>query len=204
VTRLWALALSVSLLLLACKEPPSSSHVPLSERASTRTLEQIPSRPVTGSIRGAAFVMAQARVRVVTMPGRERTDVLLSDVPIERCCLPLATGGRRVWLRIPGARKLDGSPLRAELGETATVSVHYELRVGGQWLGHEGGAALFSLRAAGFGKYEGALWTCFDDAQKSCVSGRFTASECRSELDVDDNVWGAARLDSKYPDKLPR
>jgi len=191
-------------LLLACQEPEASSHVPLAEKAASHTLEQIPERPVSGTLEGAAFRSVDARVRQVTMRGRERVDVLLSDIPIERCGLPLGTGGRRVWLRLPGKPTLDGSPLRVEVGQASPLSTHYELRKRGAWLGHEGGAALLSLRAAGFGKYQGVLWTCFDDPHKSCVSGRFTASECRSELDVDDDVWGAARLGAQYPEKHPR
>jgi len=194
--RLWVLAL-----LLGCNQPPRTTHVSLVEKAATHTLAQIPAQAVGGKLRGAPFSGSDARVRVVTMPGRERVDLLLSDIPIPRCGLPLATRGRRVWVRLPGQPKLDGSPLRAELGETKLLSTHYEALVDGQWLGHEGGAVLLSLRATGFGKYGGALWTCFDDAQESCVSGRFNASECRSELDVDDDVWGAARLGAKYPEK---
>jgi hypothetical protein len=198
----WLLCLALA--LCGCNEPPISLHKALSVKAADRTLEQIPAHQVTGTVYGAPFQAADARVRVQTMPGRQRLDLLLSDIPIERCGLPLASKGRRVWLRLPGTPKLDGSPLRAELGQTDLASTHYELLIGGQWLGHAGGAVLLGLRASGFGRYAGALWTCFDDDKRSCVTGRFEATACRSELDVDDDVWGSARLDGKYPERSSR
>jgi hypothetical protein len=206
-----ALLLSVaalSLTALACGKPPLSSHGGPTGRAADKQLIDIPATTVSGKVHGREFKLVDARVRVETMRGRERVDVLLSDSSIKRCGLPLATHDRRVWLRWQGKPVLDGTPVRVEVGRESSkrpngsaspLSAHYETLVDGQWLGHGGGAALLSLRDEGFGKYKGAVWVCFDDAEHSCVSGQFEARACRSELDVDDSVWGAARLDAKYP-----
>ncbi|HEX7477449.1 MAG TPA: hypothetical protein VF331_06560 [Polyangiales bacterium] len=186
-------------LAVGCGKIPVSPHAPLAARAADKQLTDIPAAPVAGKINGAAFKVADARVRIITMEGRERVDILLSDSKIERCGLPLATHDRRVWLRWPGKHVLDGAPIRVEVGQKGPISVHYEQPEDRLWLGHGGGAALLSVRDDGFGAYKGAVWACFDDTEHSCVSGQFEATACRSELNVDDSVWGSARLDAKYP-----
>ncbi len=205
--RAWALLglwSACAALQPACQARPTSQHVALAARAADKQLEDIPTTAVSGTVAGRAFHAADVRVRIITMPGRERVDVLLSETAIKRCGLPLATEDRRVWLRWPGKPVLDGTAVRSELGAKGPLSAHYELIVDKQWMGHGGGAALLSLQDAGFGKYKGALWVCFDDAQRSCVAGSFEARACRSELDVDDSVWGAARLDSTYAEPRPQ
>ncbi len=187
---------------LGCSEAPYAEHRPLSVRAASKELKDIGDGVVSGKLYGTAFTLAEARVRVETMPGRERVDLLLADAPIARCGLPIANDKRRVWLRWKGKPTLDGTPIRVELDDkNSPLSVHYEVPVKELWLSHGGGVALLSLRDRGFGDYTGQVWVCFDDKQESCLSGTFKATQCRSELDVDDSVWGAARLDDSYPTK---
>jgi hypothetical protein len=191
--------------LFACKEPLRSAHHPLAERAATHQLDAIEGDRVHGSLRGQPFEATHAYVRVVTMQGRERVDLLLSERPIEHCGASMARPGRRAWLRLPGTPRLDGRAMRVEAdadARKAPLTTHYELPSDRGILAHGGGAALLSLRDTGFGRYRGALWTCFDDGEGSCLTGRFEASACRSELDVDDSVWGASRLDPAYPARM--
>jgi len=195
------------MLLGACKEPLRSAHHPLAERAAAREPAAIEGERVTGKLRGEGFDARHAYVRVVEMEGRERVDVLFSEQPIQHCGIPMARPERRVWLRIPGKPAFDGSALRVEANAEpggAALTTHYELPTPEGILAHGGGAALLTLADDGFRRYRGALWTCFDDGQGSCVSGRFEAVACRSELDVDDSVWGASRLDPAYPTQEPR
>lgn len=197
-----ARGIALILAITACNAPPTSGPHPLAARASAKTLTDIPATPLAGTLRGKPFKLADARVRIEARAGRERVDVYLSETPIERCGLPLARHGRRVWLRLPGTPTLDGAELRVEAGKPGPFEPHYEVELDGRWLGHGGGAALLSLKSEGFRKYAGQLWACFDDGLDSCVAGRFEASGCRSELDVDDSVWGAAHLESKQAAQL--
>jgi hypothetical protein len=195
LTLLWLCA--TWLASTACNPPPTSGPHPLAARAATKKLADVPTTSLAGTLRGKPFKLADARVRIETRAGRERVDVYLSETPIERCGLPLARHGRRVWLRLPGQPVLDGAELRVEAGKPGPFEPHYEVELDDKWLGHGGGAALLSLKAEGFGRYAGQLWACFDDGLDSCVAGSFQAAACRSELDVDDSVWGAARLEPK-------
>ena len=196
-----AVVLSAGLVwLTACEPVPKSENHPLTARAASKRLEDIADGGITGKIRDARFRAADVKVRVETMAGRERVDLLVSSERLDHCGLPRATRGTRVWVRWKGTAPTDGTPVRVEAGQDGPVTVNYETLQHGHWVAHAGGAALVSLTKT-FGGYSGRLWICFDDGLDSCVTGTFRGTECRSELDVDDSVWGAGRMETVTPTK---
>lgn len=193
--------LSVGFVVLAgCEPTPTSENLPLAARAAGRRLEDIVDGKISGNVRGKPFRAADVRVRVETMLGRERVDLLVSSERLDHCGLSTKTHGTRVWVRWKGTVPMDGRPLRVEPGQHGAMSVHYEEMEDGRWVAHGGGAALVSLTKT-FGRYSGRVWICFDDGLDSCVTGTFSGIECRSELDVDDSVWGAGRVETQTPTK---
>lgn len=196
-----AAVLSVGLALLtACEPKPTSENRPLAVRAAGKRLEDIAAGDISGKIGGQRFRAADVKVRVETMAGRERVDLLVSSDRLTHCGLPDRAHGARVWVRWKGTVPTDGTPQRLEPGQHGAMSVNYELFEHDQWVAHSGGAAVVSITQA-FGGYSGRLWICFDDGRDSCVTGTFTGTECRSELDVDDSVWGAGRAEIQTPTK---
>lgn len=196
-----AVALVAALgLLAACRAVPKSENHPLAVRAASKRLEDVPRGRVSGKIADSPFRAADVKVRVETMEGRERVDLIVSTARLDHCGLPRATHDTRVWVRWKGTAPFDGTPVRLEAGQHGRMSVNYEVYEDEQWVSHSGGAALVSIHKV-FGGYEGRLWICFDDGRDSCVTGTFRGVECRSELDVDDSVWGAGRAESETPTK---
>ncbi len=197
----FAVALSAGFLLLAgCEVEPRSENLPLAARAAGKRLEDIADGAITGKLGETAFRAADVKVRVETMAGRERVDILVSADRLAHCGLPSANKAARVWVRWKGTVPTDGTPQRLEAGQHSPMSVHYEVYEEGRWVAHSGGAAVVTL-TKNFGGYAGRLWICFDDGHESCVTGSFTGTACRSELDVDDSVWGAGRAESQTPTK---
>jgi hypothetical protein len=198
-----AAVLSAALAVLAACEPkPSSENLPLTARAAGKRLEDIAAGNISGKIGETQFRAVDVKVRVETMAGRERVDLLVSSERLDHCGLPDQAHGARVWVRWKGTVPTDGTPQRLEPGQHSSMSVNYELFEHGDWVAHSGGAALVSITKA-FGGYNGRLWICFDDGRDSCVTGTFSGTECRSELDVDDSVWGAGRAETQTPTKRP-
>jgi len=200
--RVAVLAISGVVAVSGCQEGASAPSVPLDVRSSDMRAADIPDEAVAGTLRGEAFEVVDVGFRPNRMVRRERFDLFLSDVEIDRCGLPLATGGIRVWLRFPGTSNLEEGEFRIDpdTGEPA-FSVSYEYLDDGQWRGVSGGAALVVVEALGRRSVRGRLHACFDDGLGSCVKGSFRARECIAELDVDDPVMGSGHesLESAPP-----
>ena len=200
----FAVVLSAGLVWLAACEPtPKSENLPLAVRAASKNLDDIADAGITGKIRETPFTAADVKVRVETMPGRERVDLIVSSARLDHCGLPRANRETRVWVRWKGTAPMDGRAVRVEAGQRGAMSVNYETLHDGHWVSHGGGAGLVSHTKT-FGGYTGRLWICFDDGLDSCVTGSFHGTECRSELDVDDSVWGAGRVETLTPTPTKR
>jgi len=76
--------------LAACETVPNNENHPLSVRAATKNLDDLGPR-VTGTLREARFRAVDVKVRVETMAGRERVDLLVSAERLQRCGVPRAS-----------------------------------------------------------------------------------------------------------------
>lgn len=192
---------AVLLVAGGCKYPDApKKHVPFTVRSKDFRAEQIPNRKVFGTLRGKKFFTQDARFRVEHMAGREHVDLYFADEPIMRCGLPLARHARRVWLRFGGVTHLGPGIYRVDRKDAHPVfTVHYELPAHPGWTAAQGGAALVVIDTVEPDVIQGRMRTCFDDGQGSCVEGRFHATSCVGELDVDNPVTGAGLLNPTRP-----
>jgi hypothetical protein len=146
--------------------------------------ESIPDAPVSGRIRGAAFVARDARYIVDRRFGYAHTDIVLSSGSAESACSPVSpTSSTSVWLRLAGPGPIASGSLRIAPGKESW-QVHYQVFDGAAWQGVGEGAALLVLQEPGpDGRVSGSVATCFPDDTKSCVSGSFNAVACPPTID---------------------
>jgi hypothetical protein len=154
-------------------EPPVSSH------------SAIPDAPVVGTIRGAPFVLRDARFIVDRRLGYAHTDIKLSSAKAESPCGPIAQGtATSVWLRLDGPDTIVSQDMKLEPGKPGLWSVHYQSWDGDQWAGVGEAAALVTIHEpTPDGRVTGAIAVCFSDEGKSCVSGSFDAQSCPASID---------------------
>jgi hypothetical protein len=197
------LALSGALLAACAPEARPAAHRHVDPPAATPGA--IPDAPVSGTIRGARFVLRDARYVVDRRAGHEHTDIALSSGSAESSCgLIKPPGSTSVWLRLEKPGSVETQDLRLEPGKPGPWTVHYQVREGELWAGSAEAAAVIALHAPGpDGKLSGGLAVCFADEPKSCVSGSFDAEPCPPTIDAP--VRGALRAEAipeKYAHKL--
>ena len=175
----------------ACTEPEdfAAEGDPLPLQAG-----DIEDQAVRGSIRGEDFAAEDVRFRIERMEGRERLDLIFAEHLMVQCGVPLATEGRRLGVRFDGVTVLDAGELRIE-GEDPPFTVHYEVPAEWGFRGFEGGLARLRIETVTPLQIAGSLEISFADKSQSHVQGRFRATPCASELDVDDPVLGAGGLE---------
>ncbi len=167
--------------------------------------EAIPDAPLSGSLRGAKFVLRDARYVADHRAGYAHTDIALAAGRAESPCGEIKPAGSpSVWLRLERSDKVGSQDLRLEPGKPGPWSVHYQVHGDEGWIGSADGAAIVSIRAAGpDGRISGALAVCFADDERSCVSGSFDAEPCPRGIDAP--VRGALppeTIPEKYARKL--
>lgn len=144
----------------------------------------IPDGPVGGTVRGAPFVVRDARYVIDRRVGYAHTDIKLSAGKADAPCGPiLPANTASIWLRLEGAGKVESQDMR--VGEDAgTWSVHYQVFDGARWIGVSDASAILSMHEPGpDGRIRGGLAVCFSDDAKSCVSGSFAAESCPPNID---------------------
>ncbi len=173
------------LLTLGCNpEQHVTQHKPVEPPVSKA--DAIPDAPVSGSIRGVAFQMKDARYVVDHRMDMTRIDIKLSTGAAESACAPVKpTDAMMVWLRLEKSDKLESQELHLDPTKPGPWSIHYQMKTPGGWVGSDEGYATVALRAAGAdGKLSGGVSVCFADDQKSCVSGSFDALPCPWGIDA--------------------
>jgi hypothetical protein len=167
----------------ACEEA-EAPRVPLDVQSADLEVPAATSEVVSGTLDGEPFTVMDARFRIDREEGRERVDLLLSEAETERCGLPLARTGRRVWMRWPGVMAIPTGEVRGDPGDDeGAVSVHYEVPVEHHMRGSGGGAFVVSITVSDDETVEGVLDIRFDDGRGSAVAGRFEAEACVGEID---------------------
>jgi len=154
-------------------DPPVASH------------NAIPDAPVSGTVRGAPFVLRDARYIVDRRLGYEHTDILLSAGKADALCGPLNPArSTSIWLRLEGAAKIETKDLKITSEAQSAWAVHYQVFENDQWVGLADGSAIVTIHEAGpDGRVTGGIAVCFSDASKSCVSGSFDAVSCPPTID---------------------
>jgi hypothetical protein len=178
------LALLSLLALASCRDdvPPPPLMVVEPPVASP---DAVPDAPVSGRIRGAAFVMRDARYRIDRRPGYAHTDIELSSGAAESACAAvLPRTSTSVWLRLEGVDPIASASTRSGPGGQGPWKVYYQAYQGAGWVGVGEGSALVTLHEPGpDGHVPGGIAVCFPDETKSCVSGSFDAVACPASID---------------------
>ena len=192
---------AAALLLAACSEEAPPPPGPVSP--PVESFESIPDGPVSGTLRGTAFTVRDARYIVDRRMGYAHTDILLSMGSADAHCGPIKQkDASKVWLRLAGAKAVERGQMKLDPAKPESWSVHYQVREGGQWVGNGDGAALVSIRSAGLdGRIAGDLAVCFRDGRKSCVKGTFDARFC--PVSIDEPVRGTLPVED-VEGKLPK
>jgi hypothetical protein len=179
-----ALSLGAALLAGCAPEARPTPHKPVEPPAASP--DAIPEAPLNGTLRGAPFVVRDARYVADHRTGYAHVDIKLSAGSAEASCGAIApAGSSSVWLRLERSDKIEAQDLRLTPGQESPWSVHYQVRESSGWVGSAEAAAVVSLRAAGpDGRLEGGLAVCFADDAKSCVSGTFAALPCPPGIDA--------------------
>jgi hypothetical protein len=167
----------------------------------------IPDAPLSGTVRGAKFVMKDARYVADRRTGYQHVDVKLSSGAAEAACGELKpAGATSIWLRLEGTDAVATQELFLAPGQASPWSVHYQARENDTWTGSSEASVVAAIRAsAGDGVVSGSLAACFADDAQSCVSGSFDALPCPPVIDAP--VRGALPLEAvpeKYKPKLER
>ena len=178
-----ALALTGICLLFGCETSPSAPSGAAKKSLDVLSLDAL-SAPVEGRIHGAPFSVADAFFRVVRVPDRERTDIVLAGEKADACGLPVRREGTRVVLRFPrvtaletGTLTFDGTP------EPGAPFLLYEAEVDRRWVGVGNATARVAVDDVGHSTIAGRIDACFPDGRESCIRGRFRARRCASRLD---------------------
>jgi hypothetical protein len=145
----------------------------------------IPDAPVSGTLRGAQFVIRDARYVIDRRIGYAHTDIRLSSGKASSDCGPLTPPNEStVWLRLDGDGKLESKEFQLGPDSKGPWSVHYEVFGPDGWMGISGGSAVVQMFEPGpDGHLSGRLAVCFSDGTKSCVSGSFDARPCPWTID---------------------
>lgn len=162
-----------------CGEPAPAPPMP--EPSSTR-LDGTANGPVEGQIAGRAWRLAEARFDIVTRPGRQRVDLVLWDVAVERCGLPVERSGATVWLRFPGRTSLETGEHTLD-AEGGPFEAHYEVPSEEGFVESHRGVATVRIDEVAPRVIRGRLRVCFADRERSCVGGTFDAAPCWSRID---------------------
>ena len=177
-------AVLATVTLLACQ---AESHVTdhKAVESPVASPNAIPDAPLNGTLRGAPFVVRDARYVIDRRIGYEHTDILLSSGKADGPCGPVAPAtSTSVWLRLEGPAKIASMDLKLGPGVAGAWTVHYQVFDSDHWIGVADGSAVLSMHEAGpDGHVAGGLAVCFADDLKSCVSGAFDAQSCPSSLD---------------------
>jgi hypothetical protein len=184
--------------LAACRdEVQRPSNAPV--EPPVVSVNAIPDAQVNGTLRGAQFVVRDARYVVDKRVGFAHTDIKLSAGKSETPCGPISPAhAASVWLRLEGEPSLGSKDFKLMPGETGPWSVHYQVFEGEAWMGVGEGAAIVQLREPGpDGRLSGGLGVCFQDDKKSCVSGSFDALSCPPT--IDQPVRGASPAEAIPP-----
>lgn len=179
--RRLSLSLLATMALSACagEEPPRALP-----EASSVALDGVGEGPVSGEIDGQPFAAADVRFRITRFPGRERVDLWIADRHIERCGLPLAREGTRVWARWSGRTSLEpGLFSRLSDEEEDAIELHYERAEGRAIHAAHRAVGHVELTEVTAAHVVGRLRACFADAEGSCVGGTFEATPCLSRID---------------------
>jgi hypothetical protein len=184
IRRLPLAALATFATLAACRdearpgpgkvvEPPVSSP------------DGIPDAPVSGRIRGAPFLVRDARYVVDRRAGYAHTDIALSAGKAEEACGPVSPRtSSTLWLRLEGEGRLEATSGRVGPGSSGQWDLHYQVYDGEAWTGTGGGSALLVLHPPGpDGRLSGGIAVCFPDDAQSCASGSFEAVACPPTID---------------------
>jgi hypothetical protein len=177
-------AFALPLLLAACShaEPPAPKEPPPPPSSE----QVIPVGPVSGKLGGQPFTMKSARYYFDQRPGYEKVDLKLYAVETDTPCTDLvAQKPMAVWLRRQGPERIAAETTTTTVAGGGKWDVHYQVHEDERWAGTGEANALVVMGEPGPDlKIEGSLWACFRDATGSCVSGTFTASYCRIEIDA--------------------
>ena len=177
-------ALLATFALLACR---AETHVEVHKAVEppVASPNAIPDAPLNGTLRGAPFVLRDARYIIDRRIGYEHTDIKLSTGKSDTPCGPISPAtATSVWLRLEGPDKIESKDMTLASGTPGAWSVHYQVFDGDHWIGVAEGSAVVSMHEAGpDGRVTGGLAVCFADDLKSCVSGSFDAQSCPSSLD---------------------
>jgi len=171
--------------MLACCRAESHAEPSPSREPPVESPGAIPDAPLNGTVRGAPFVVRDARYVVDRRLGYAHTDILLSSAKADTPCGPLAQSrATSVWLRLEGAGAVEPKEWRIGPAMESPWSVHYQIFDGESWIGVAANNAVLAIReATPDGHLSGGLASCFPDDDKSCVSGSFEALNCPTSLD---------------------
>ncbi|MCC6525262.1 MAG: hypothetical protein IT373_21595 [Polyangiaceae bacterium] len=174
--------------LAACSaEPPPQSYEPKPVAAAVEAIRDV---PVTGTLGGQPFAIAEARVYVDERPEHEKTDIVLSAGASTDHCGDLGPlRATTVWLRRTGAHAPESETVRFAPGDDSPWEAHYEVFQNGNWSGNGHAAALVAMNGT-----DGRLSVCFGDATGSCVEGTFSARRC--PIRIDSLVRGSPALEA--------
>jgi hypothetical protein len=180
-----ALALALGALAAACQPEVRPTPHPKVD-PPVASAGAIPDAPVGGTLRGARFLLRDARYVPDHRTGYHHTDIKLSAGSAEAACGEVEpAGSSSVWLRLERSDSVETQELRLEPGKESPWSVHYQVREEDAWVGSSDGSAVVSLRApSGDGTLSGAIAVCFADGARSCVSGSFEARPCPPAIDA--------------------
>lgn len=184
------LLIAAGVVLAACRdEGHRTSHKPVEPPVAS--VNAIPDAPLNGTLRGAQFVLRDARYIVDRRVGYAHTDIKLSAGKADSPCGPISPAhAASVWLRLEGEPVTGAKEFRLAPGDPGPWSVHYQLFEDERWTGIGEGSALVSIREPGpDGRLSGGLGVCFSDDRQSCVSGSFEAQSC--PMSIDQPVRGA-------------
>jgi len=171
------------LVVLACSEQSSSVSPPAPASAPTppRSVDSIPTGPVSGKLGGVPFELKNAHY-VVQRRERPHLDIRLSPEGGDHPCSDIVdTSQPSLWLRQAPKTDIQPGEHRLVPGQAGTWEVHYQVKENGRWRGSGRASALLAVRKLGPDlRIHGDLWACFADGQNSCVSGSFVAHYCES------------------------
>jgi hypothetical protein len=183
-TLVTLLACAGCVCVLGCAAPPppapSGKVSPPQESANS-----IPDSPLSGTLRGAPFKLANARYYVDTRRGYEHIEVQLNAASAGEPCGPLVSkDDPTVFLRRKGSEHPAPGEVRLEPKTPGPWEVHYQAREHERWIGNGYAAALLVLKEVrSDGALEADLSVCFADGLKSCVSGSINATRCKIPID---------------------
>ena len=199
--RTLALATLTCALLIGCNErplPELGEPAPVPDNTTS-----IGVSAVNGKIAGSPFEVKAARYSIDRRPGHEKVVIhLLNEAP-EKLCSELGNmRSTTVWLRKNGTQSVEPEAVRLGPKTKSPWEVHYEVYDQGRWVGVGRANLLLKVSAVRADMtLDGDLAACFGDANKSCVSGHFSATYCPTRIDAP--VRGTENMERPPPGKKP-